>query len=70
MATSALSEIICFSLIMRCLFLFKKSRNIEAPMRLQPSTNGWSFIKCLLGRLIIPRAMRVDKRALALRDIV
>ena len=28
------------------------------------------FIKCLLGRLIIPRAMRVDKRALALRDIV
>ena len=32
---------------------------------------GWEhFIKCLLGRLIIPRAMRVDKRALALRDIV
>lgn len=29
-----------------------------------------SFIKCLLGRLIIPRAMRVDKRALALGDIV
>lgn len=29
-----------------------------------------NFIKCLLGRLIIPRAMRVDKRALALRDIV
>ena len=28
------------------------------------------FIKCLLGRLIIPRAMRVDKRALALHDIV
>ena len=28
------------------------------------------LIKCLLGRLIIPRAMRVDKRALALRDIV
>ena len=24
------------------------------------------FNKCLLGRLLIPRAMRVDKRALAL----
>ena len=28
------------------------------------------FNKCLLGRLLIPRAMRVDKRALALGDIV
>ena len=35
------------------------------------SFNTWStFIKCLLGRLIIPRAMRVDRRALALGDIV
>jgi hypothetical protein len=40
MATSALSEIICFPSIMRCLFLFKNSRKIEAPIRLHPSTKG------------------------------
>ena len=39
-ATSVLSEIICFPSIIRCLFLFKNSSKIEAPMRLQPSTNG------------------------------
>lgn len=30
---------------------------------------NFSFIKCLKGRLIIPRAMRVDKIALALGGI-
>ena len=44
-ATSVLSEIICFPSIIRCLFLLRNSKNMEAPIRLQPSTNGGSFIK-------------------------
>ena len=55
-----------------CIIQKKRQRKLLNNIKMQTSgDDGFStFIKCLLGRLIIPRAMRVDKRALALRDIV
>ena len=44
-ATKALSLIICLPLLYSELFLFKNSKNKEAPIRLHPSANGWSLIK-------------------------
>ena len=39
-ATKALLDIICLQSMIKCLFLFKNSKNKEAPILLQPFTKG------------------------------